>query len=836
MIPFYGKGRKYDEKRIFIISVLVTIAQISGVLADEVKYPYTASYTNGITQLNESLLKTEKRNKNLTEDFETQEEIKKITENSFDGQLTVTENCSQGKFALMLKQTGDDILPVSESDYFHTNSLNNTTKKTKASVNNGSVSITADGLKITVQGKCSGNKDVTVLACTGKEVAYINQCKSDENGSYSFAFNVRKYDTYTVKVNDGEIHLKNINLSGESLPDDSDAAKSVESKSNIITLMLKPMYKSERISFYTKAKVLNESGSESEQYIQIKSDKNKDGDFEIGNDLSLGSWQQVRLCLDDIDEDIIGDTVSGIYAKANIGSEWIIDDVSSGYEKLNTAEIDLSNFANSNVIYKDGALRFKIENNKYNTAGKIVSSSVDINEKIDSINISSSTERINNYDITYDELNTTLLEADFADDAWSVNDENYDSQQSNAGKKVTDGGSTKICLKSYGSAEFDAADFSTQDRTKIMVKMHPAQGSFQNSELFKIEMFEKGSTVPYYTAKKNLYLQSESECVSFIIPKVKQNTVFRLTAEGGGYQNIKTLNSFEIVSLAERDWNKEIKYAKRGLTNKTSYADHYNLTSVKASDLENYAGNEYALKHKDVKGGIYKSGDITFSDAKFNCVVRVVNLSNESKIIILNGGSYWLDYGESDLDVNVSRGIVIPNDPNVMLVSITEYDNEESIIDNLQYQRIDGMGKIHKITDDGNTVFYANYYDGQALYSYNTETKEYHKLADVPVTDIAVNGSGTEAVYKSSSNAYLYSSETQKSVQITNAEEYIFNSQGELYALLYDGIYLISKDTSENSFLFQHSITGKQNLHLIQREIIWQYVKEPVPNHIITRY
>lgn len=209
-----------------------------------------------------------------------------------------------------------------------------------------------------------------------------------------------------------------------------------EYKQNVVNIWVKPLYKAEELTFYTWMDV-TDNGTIDEALVPIKSDKDGDGIYKLGEDFTQGKWQQIRVDLTKTESASIDGCAKGLYVKANIDSEWIFDDLTCDYLETHETEMDLNGFVNGNVINTEGGLQFSKNNGVFDAADQVVQSKLDINEKIVGINV----------DSTVEHLGTTAVEVEppedmpwidipIEDEQWTINDANYDTQTENVSKKV----------------------------------------------------------------------------------------------------------------------------------------------------------------------------------------------------------------------------------------------------------------------------------------------------------------------------------------------------------------------------------------------------------------
>ena len=247
---------------------------------------------------------------------------------------------------------------------------------------------------------------------------------SEESYSGKFALKIQKSDNEIIPICDTEYFLTGHgDLIEEANTQAINPDDAYTSKCNYYTLKIKPMSNSETISFYVKVKKTNDLGDVEEDYALVKSDGDRDGVYSVGADLSRGKWQTVQLNIVDLDEELQNGAASGLYMKANKGSQWLLDDISSGYRKSTKTELDLNEFASGNVIYSGNALRFA--NNKdsqdYDIGSRVVSGGINISEQLTGVQIDSSVQYALGNDSQHKDATEVLYPISFENDNCVVN-------------------------------------------------------------------------------------------------------------------------------------------------------------------------------------------------------------------------------------------------------------------------------------------------------------------------------------------------------------------------------------------------------------------------------
>lgn len=417
---------------------------------DFISYPLKAQYPNGIDSVNKLLAKENELEKPIDTGFEERNELNAVKTDNYNGQLKISEDKYNGKFALEVVKNNGEIVPIKESEYFKTsdsaiiveeNLNDDSSSETQTLVQNG-LTIVTKGNHITVQGEDLISDQKTILVMKGDKIAYIDQIEV-EDGIYRFDFGLEEYTTYTLTVS-GTSGIQS-KASFEVVKPDVDSTSEtvvtehIKIKCNIFEIMLKPMYLSDELSFYTKAMVKDSAGNIAEKYVLIKSDKNSDGVFKVGEDFSRGKWQKVELSLLDVDDTFENGIVSGLYVSANNGSHWLIDNITSGYKKINEMAVDMSDFAEKNAVYSEDGIKFaeqQTSDASFNSVPIVVTGGVGVSETVAGIRVESSVERASGSKEVAIQNGKILYSDALKSENWGVSDTGYDEMSTSVSTKV----------------------------------------------------------------------------------------------------------------------------------------------------------------------------------------------------------------------------------------------------------------------------------------------------------------------------------------------------------------------------------------------------------------
>lgn len=755
-------------------------------------YPLRSNHPNGIEPFSESITSVPMEKRQFDCGYERYSEMFKIEQDSCDGQREIVDNSYSGQFALKISQNSDGYIPICEGVNFYIPEISNTNNEnTDNAVTSQDITISTSGTSVSVSGIAGSNTEVCILAKQGGVIKYINQYTADGNGNFEFNFNVLDYGDYNLTIS--RVNRPLFNYSFSCYPQIvNELSNQGKTKNNRIRLQLKPMENAKNISFYAKAIVDNE-GSLQEEYILLTGKKVKNGIFNVGSELSQGKWQELELYTE-YDSSVVLNSISDIYVKANTGSKWIVDDVVTDYIGIKETEVDLSDSAIDNVIYQNG-LQFARtgQNGKYNTDAKVLTAGTEISGKLNGVAVDSTVQSVPQEH--QDDVSETLVGCDFSSNAWTMLQNSQKTESS-------------IIMTTNGIAQLDTGSLSTEDRVVLEVVSTTLERYNSNDNAYlRVEMFEQGDTTPYHTSEERL-VEYPTNSVKLILPRIKSNTKFRftMTTTYAAYNYLYKieLSDFKIRSLSFNDWNFKNNYNSKAIMNTWIPS---NISGV--SELPNYYENSYAVKNKEYRGMVL--GETLQlqrhqSQGKF-FVIRVLNLSNTPQIIsfISENSSYYkyLPYGESDVYLEYpfsgSYGTIrLYADENVMLFSICAYAAPSTYSDKTFYKGIDGLANDFIISYDGNSVYYTNYNDANAIYKYDIETGIYSKVIDDVTELICLSDDEKQLIYTYNTTRYLYNMETDTKIVLPTGAEYKFNHKGELYIRQNNIIYMYT-----NGVLFE---------------------------------
>lgn len=287
------------------------------------------------------------------------------------------------------------------------------------------------------------------------------------------------------------------------------------------------------------------------------------------------------------------------------------------------------------------------------------------------------------------ETNEFLFDAGFSAEDWVVNDTDYDSTSSDVSKVTSNG----ILLKAKGTAGLKTGTFTTEERVKLIADFTYVDNIPSYAQTFEISMYENDSIEPYYSFSRQFTNPKQSFEITGIIPRIRANTQIKITAKTASGKEVR-IESLKLYSVCESDWNFADNYNSRiGATSVSPNTRHLQ-TNVKS--LPGYNGNEGAIANENLVGitkiqsGYTQSVDKDKFESGGLFVIRMVNLSEKEQTVKVDDESYILQFGENDIITEYGESIDLPFDPNVMLVSICQYENTNED-KGVYYSLIEGM-------------------------------------------------------------------------------------------------------------------------------------------------
>ncbi|MBO5007561.1 MAG: hypothetical protein J6D26_01840 [Clostridia bacterium] len=396
------------------MSAAILATNLTCAMAQGNEYPYSSDFPNGIEDADISVFTESEIEYPLNMSFETNEEIEFVKANSQEKQISLSEDAYEGRFALDVKPSSNEKLLVKKTgDFTVGETMVSPAVYSLRTTSADGISVSVDDKQLTVSGVADVNKEVSIILFDeNSSIAYVDQINSGAEGIFEFNFMVGDYGTYTMKLgNVGSSAIEQTIVVDDNTADDTitdttiKVPATVDTKTNIVRLLIKPKYKAESISFYVTAVCGGK-----EKQLKILGDKDNDGVFKVPDDLALGKWQQITLDLLKLEEVPDSTVVKDFYISANEGSEWVIDSVESEYREINANEVDLEQFAKENVSYNaDDGLSFSInsksETVEYSANPIILTGDMELNKKINGIKVNNAYKKSNDNEAVYVDTN-----------------------------------------------------------------------------------------------------------------------------------------------------------------------------------------------------------------------------------------------------------------------------------------------------------------------------------------------------------------------------------------------------------------------------------------------
>ena len=657
----YNKALNKDEVYEIYNSVSKSITDW-----DYTSYPVVSSYPSGISAVRPELFKESKISKPIETGFESRNEINAVKDDNKNNQLEITEDCNLGKFALKITKNNSDIIPIKESEFFKTSATSQIIKpdistnivmlSAPLAVANNKVCVTSTDKTVKISGTGNAEKNTSVLVKKGEDIAYVEQTKTDLNGQYQFEFNVKEYGDYTLRIGGcyDSVYESSFSVtkSGSVKPSEiTPHTEEIETKCNYYNIMVKPMYKSENISFYVKMLVNEQNGNQSEQYVLIKSDLNGDGVFEVGEDLGRGKWQNVELNLLNVDEQYTDGIAAGIYMTANNGSSWNFDDITSGYKKINSSNVDLAKLANSNVVFDNKVLHFSkagTDGKYFNNNPTVTTGGINTNEKLTSVNIKSTSERLNETVNTNKETGKIIYDDEFSYNTGTNGSNNYAVSEDGAGKRVLKVYKRKNIPSYLGNNSTTINKLNGEKRIRLYLKRSSQLGvntecngktTTYNSEYVVTDWYDNDVTL-YMDGSKNLNKYWNLLAIEY--EKEESEKAFLLNSTERAYYNLGDAYSNDRAKIT---FNYSYYY------NEKSTIQYLGISLCDTASNETYYTTRVpVLPNRDVQ-----TANIIVPKIRPGSYVKIVNLIDETddkkddEVLITDFKMYEITQNDWDL-------------------------------------------------------------------------------------------------------------------------------------------------------------------------------------------
>lgn len=800
-----------------------------------VEYPLKEKYPKGIENAKTDNFGGSKYERPIETGFESRNEINAIKTENFGEQLAITEKKYEGKFALEINKKNSEIIPIKTSRYFKLSDdavipkkveKSEETKENEEKVyEDWNITVRVSDKTVTIAGTGTKTTDAAVLVSKNGEIFYVDQTKLDENRDFRFVFPLTEYGNYSLKIGgcydsafetELVLHPKSEN-SEKPVAVKTKAVENIETKCNVISLMIKPMFAAETISFYTKCLAEDEKGTQTEKYVLIKGDKDKDGVFKVGEDLARGKWQSVELDLTNISGADGGNVVSGIYISANDGSRWLFDNIGSAYRNITKNDFNLESMESYNVKKTENGLTL-ISSGGTEKADNfaIAGGSINISDKITGINVDAASQSSAKANETVSEV---VADISIEREDWQVNDVNYSSQNEAVSRKVnqtiadSNGSSATYSvleLKKEGSATLNIGNAATDDRVLISFDSACMTLNTYLSRYIKIELYEEGFAAPYYSTVRTANVNASFAQTTAIVPKLRSNTIIKLSnmTDGEKTANIIRIKSLKVLKVTDEDLYGSVIFEKTVAAEKMQNA---NFTKCSVSELCGDE-NKYAVKSIGLTGVVNNLANAAVPNnthiGKAN-IFRIINLSNEAAYINVNGERCWLGYGEFNLSVPATTSVSFPKNDKVMVLANSLEKTEMASYKRYEKTRLDGLAEIYHISKNGKNIYYANGFDYNRIYRYNIESGETTKVSDIiPESKLFVSDDEGMLVTQSSDKKIYFINLK------TNESETVESNQNLAYAFFSpqnECVYNLCTPYSSGSHNIQYSLYTHSN-------------------------
>lgn len=520
-------------------------------------------------------------------------------------------------------------------------------------------------------------------------------------------------------------------------------------KVNTISLYIKPLSGAETINFYVEDAEITESR------IKIISDYNKDGDFKVGEDMSQGRWNEIKLDLTRLQNGDEISAVKNLYVSINAGSAWLIDNVSGDFHEYESANVDLGRFAKKNLMYNENKLTFVTDDSgNYNTKSVITIAKFDLSDRVSSIDISDS------YIPTYVSHENSNYKNYFPDDILS--NPNYWEENS----KVSFVNENDVCKLRMSSGA----------TAKLNLSSLPLYNEYKNSQSrFRVEIVlnneTTGSSIHVkLNSSQGLSLSSGnvSKGKTGVFSEIVTNNEEWLSFVPSGMCSITSLRFVKLpnVDTSATDAIPNNMLLDFEVFSDSTFEEVYGENTHFPGIDEEYTGAPIAYQSSSDSKTINISGD-----ANDILVVRVVNpnlYSNNCSIYA--GKTKYLSYGDNEYVFTGTEfeKITFTNRNQdgypPMLVEIRKYSDTAYKSSSLHEKEVDLNGEVNYIySKDSSKIYYvdANNYD---LCIMDADSGEKRIINNVSAKGVAaVSPNGKIIAYADDDSVYcLYNIETNK--------------------------------------------------------------------------
>ncbi len=762
-------------------------------------YPLKSSYKSGIANIDKRIFKESKVKYPIETGYENINEIKNIKSNSFDDQISVTEEKRSGKFALCVTPLGDEeILSIAESEYFEVGEGAASSASAGDLIDSNRKDDESEGQMQNVQLKANiielylkpmENADTIEFFTkkkTDDETEEYIKITSDKNGDGVYELGVDfsrgKWQKTVFDLggisDDGEIcglYMKARKNSRWLFDDvssyysDKKATKADLAKAASGNIVLK----NEGLSF-AESKALSEYDATPQVVVSDTRVK--------------GTLKNIKI--DDsgiINENIAGEANSIHYAPFSSG-EWTLNGAA---ECVNSIE-QRAFLPEIPQMSKEMTVELNAEKEEKIRINYTASSYSTINFSSENKSPLTYNGRTDWFD---EDVTVTTSRTAFKNNLFKITSIDYEEKD----------GDKDLTLAKNAGASVGYGETETSDRTKVTLTLSFPDSASKNGGKILVEYKDSSETRVFATyVTFEAKTDGETE-LSAIMPKIEKGYKLYIKNESSETVRVKNVKTY---ALAESDWNMSKKNASIPINEKVFYSEKESYTTAKLVNVSDIVTEEnaYAVHNNKAMGLSYLSNRQQNAPANKICTFRFINLSNDPACVKVGSKEYYLGYGESDIQAD-SAGYYLPNSAKTVLIGITVYGSEENKnTNNVPLYSIEGMNEVFKYNSDGTRIYYANYYDGGKIYAYDFTTNKAGKILDESADEIYISPGETKIL--------TYKDQKYKVTDLETKEEETVYEPSKSYSkayMLFNGEDEIIYSAGKDIFTYENKKSTKIN-------------------------
>ncbi len=542
-------------------------------------------------------------------------------------------------------------------------------------------------------------------------------------------------------------------------------------KVNKIDLMIKPTNGTEWISFYVYAEDTSDTS------YKVMGDDNGDGVYVVGTDLSQGVWNKITLDLNDTEFENETGFINSLYACANDGSRWLIDNLSGKYVQTAEQNIPLSDISKDNLIVADNYLEFEKDsenNEEYNISPVITNIKVDLSEKLSGIKIDSIYGE-QSESVQYNAIGENLFPEDIVE---------------NNNSELWILGSNAEFYKVSGAYKFRllSSDGEPDDCTYIKIPENS-----NNTKRKKLILKTEGFGTNYVRIRNqdefNIKLYG-NKIHELILPPNTGEIYF----SSSNYGYITCLKIFDIensdTSISSTFINSPLIEHNKYTDLKYTDINDENMYFTGIDNYENITGTNEPIS--------YKSSESEYIVVKVVCPYKIntgVEISNGNEAQIVKFGEN--EYLFSGYAIKQLRLKSNDNYPGILITGVKKYAHYNDIKINETQSSYLHDNDTAMFSKDGNKIYYISNDVINSLCVYTIDKNELKTFNDRYLVSeiISVSPNGKYAIYKNTNEEtmiYSYDENFSSRADIENA--FHINNDG-----FYCGIY--KNDSDDNEYI-----------------------------------